>query len=60
MMVVGKALERLLREEGGATVTEYAAIAALIVVGVIAILVILGSKIRALFTTVNSHIISAA
>jgi len=49
-------LGRLLKEEGGATVTEYAAIAALIIVGVIAILVILGSKVRSVFATVNSHL----
>ena len=46
----------LVRDEGGATVTEYAAIAALVIVGVIAILVILGSKIRSVFVTVNSHL----
>ncbi|HIE08274.1 MAG TPA: Flp family type IVb pilin [Armatimonadetes bacterium] len=49
-------LSALLRDEGGATVTEYAAIAALIIVGVIAILVILGSKLRSVFVTVNSHL----
>ena len=51
-----RVLAALVRDEGGATVTEYAAIAALIIVGVIAVLVILGSKLRSVFVTVNSHL----
>lgn len=54
--MIGQIVARLARDEGGASITEYAVIAALIIVGVIAILFVLGSKIRSVFTAVNAHL----
>jgi pilus assembly protein Flp/PilA len=43
-----------LRREEGQTMTEYGVLLALIAVGVIAVLLLLGPKIKAAFQAVNS------
>jgi Flp pilus assembly pilin Flp len=45
-----------LRREEGQTMTEYGILLALIVVGVIAVLVLLGPKIVNAFSNVNAHL----
>jgi pilus assembly protein Flp/PilA len=45
-----------LRREEGQTMTEYGILLALIVVGVIAVLVLLGPKIVSAFSNVNAHL----
>ena len=45
-----------LRREDGQTMTEYGILLALIVVGVVAVLVLLGPKIIAAFSFVNSSL----
>ncbi len=47
-------LRRLIREEEGQTLTEYGVLLALIAVGVIGVLVLLGPKIKKAFEDVNS------
>jgi pilus assembly protein Flp/PilA len=46
----------LLRREDGQTMTEYGILLALIVVGVVAVLVLLGPKIIAAYSFVNSSL----
>jgi Flp pilus assembly pilin Flp len=46
----------MLRREDGQTMTEYGILLALIVVGVVAVLVLLGPKIIAAFSFVNSSL----
>ena len=49
-------IRRALRREDGQTMTEYGILLALIVVGVVAVLVLLGPKIIAAFSFVNSSL----
>ncbi len=49
---------RLLREEEGVSIVEYAVIGGMILVGCIAILVALGPKIRSVFVTLHNHLLS--
>ncbi|NCO38515.1 MAG: Flp family type IVb pilin [Armatimonadetes bacterium CG_4_10_14_3_um_filter_66_18] len=52
-------IKRLLVEEEGQTLVEYGLLVSLIALVVIAILTVLGRKIRNLFVTVNSNITSS-
>jgi Flp pilus assembly pilin Flp len=45
-----------LRHEDGQTMTEYGVLLALIVVGVVGVLFVLGPKIIAAFSYVNNHL----
>ncbi|MDH7576897.1 MAG: Flp family type IVb pilin [Bacillota bacterium] len=49
-------LKRLVWEEDGQTLTEYGILLALIAVGVIAVLVVMGPKIKAAFQEVNDNL----
>ncbi|MBI3920514.1 MAG: Flp family type IVb pilin [Armatimonadetes bacterium] len=51
-------VKRLVREEEGQTLVEYGLLVALISLVTIAILTLLGTKIRNLFVTVNRSITS--
>ena len=44
------------RREDGQTITEYGVLLALIVVGVVGVLVVLGPKLIAAFSYVNNHL----
>jgi pilus assembly protein Flp/PilA len=54
----GNMIKRLVREEEGQTLVEYGLLVALIALVVIAILTLLGTKVRNLFVTVNTRITS--
>ncbi|MGE4352084.1 MAG: Flp family type IVb pilin [Bdellovibrionales bacterium] len=47
-------LTRFLKEEEGATAIEYGLIASLIAVAIVAVLLSLGDKLKAVFTKVNT------
>jgi len=51
-------IKRLVREEEGQTLVEYGLLVALIALVVIAILTLLGTKVRNLFVRVNTSITS--
>ncbi|NCO33576.1 MAG: Flp family type IVb pilin [Armatimonadetes bacterium] len=51
-------IKRFVREEEGQTLVEYGLLVALIALVVIAILTLLGTKVRNLFVTVNQTITS--
>jgi len=51
-------IKRLVREEEGQTLVEYGLLVALIAIVVIAILTLLGTKVRNIFVTVNGHLVS--
>ncbi|PIU64721.1 MAG: Flp family type IVb pilin [Armatimonadetes bacterium CG07_land_8_20_14_0_80_59_28] len=51
-------IKRLVREEEGQTLVEYGLLVALIALVVIAILTLLGTKVRNLFVRVNTSIAS--
>ena len=51
-------IKRLVREEEGQTLVEYGLLVALIALVVIAILTLLGTKVRDLFVNVNTNITS--
>ncbi len=53
-------LRRLLREEAGQTIIEYAMIAALIIVVVIAVLYAVGQKVKSVYITINNHLLTSA
>lgn len=52
-------LKRFLREEEGQTLLEYGLLVSLIALVTIAILTLLGERIRNLFVTVNNSVITA-
>lgn len=52
-------IKRLILEEEGQTLVEYGLLVSLIALVVIAILTVLGQKVRNLFVTVNSNITSS-
>jgi len=56
MIILSNWLKARLSEEDGATMVEYALIAALISIAAIAIMPTLGAKILATFTTINNAI----
>jgi pilus assembly protein Flp/PilA len=49
-------MKRLIREEGGQTLLEYGLLVSLIALVCIAILTLLGERVRNLFVTVNNSI----
>ena len=49
-------LGRLMADEGGAAVLEYALIAGLIIVGTIAVIAAFGAKVMARWTSVNNSL----
>jgi len=49
-------LTRFLKEENGATAIEYGLIASLIAVAIVAVLLTLGDKLKAVFTTVETSL----
>jgi len=52
-------MRRLLVEEEGQTLVEYGLILALIAVVVIAVLAMLGQRVRNVFITINNHVITS-